>query len=313
MYCGSSVSMSREHVIGEWVGDFLGWRGSSVIINDTIDDNRREVIKSTQRSTRRRWGDAFIKTVCKKCNNTWLSEIQEKAKPIIRCLSDGVWNPLSLEDEISLAKWVTVTSFNASIYQREDPEFLKNHRKGFYENRLPPLFSTISAAMFSPASLYWSHRSLKTSAKINGEIVNLETVVTSIVIGNIIFFYKFIPKYFAIIDPVVYTRNRNLSLIYPNIPRLSGELNSKIIPENIVPIDHYREYEIVHEYPDHINKTNGFSEMVSDYGYSYTNNVERNLQNFKNHDLGAVLKKVYEYRQFSAQMSFFITCKNFSG
>ena len=49
-----------------------------------------------------------LRVVCEKCNNTWMSALQSKVKPILLPLVLGEWRPLSERDRETLAAWLTM-------------------------------------------------------------------------------------------------------------------------------------------------------------------------------------------------------------
>ena len=51
-----------------------------------------------------------IDTVCHKCNNEWMSRVENKAKPIIACMLEDLTIPLDREQQTVLSNWAVKTA-----------------------------------------------------------------------------------------------------------------------------------------------------------------------------------------------------------
>jgi hypothetical protein len=100
IYCDKKAD-SEEHVFPRWLRDrFTGdaTLEHKVNINEPVRFKRR--VKDIR---------VVVRSVCAKCNNTWMSEIQNKAKPIIEGMLDRTNVTLSLEDARALTTWAVMS------------------------------------------------------------------------------------------------------------------------------------------------------------------------------------------------------------
>jgi hypothetical protein len=82
--------MSREHIWGDWLRDYV----VANAVNHQMQATRAIAPGESDRvTTKLKSGDPLstnLEIVCAKCNNEWLSQIQERAKPILIPLIQGM-------------------------------------------------------------------------------------------------------------------------------------------------------------------------------------------------------------------------------
>jgi hypothetical protein len=120
IFCGLPNKMSEEHIWGKWLKDFV----------------RREMNKHHFHAeriprpglphiseTRLKAGDPLsskVRVVCVDCNNTWLSQIQEQAKPFLVPLIQGKATVLGRTGQEKVATWCAMATMT-SEYIDSDP------------------------------------------------------------------------------------------------------------------------------------------------------------------------------------------------
>lgn len=112
IFCGNT-GMSKEHIWGKWLKDYvrqdlLKHGMFTQVVNRPGTPNTEHLrIKS---------GDPLqskVRVVCMKCNNEWLSVIQDRTKPHLIPLFTGTTRVLGAEAQESLATWITMATMTA--------------------------------------------------------------------------------------------------------------------------------------------------------------------------------------------------------
>jgi hypothetical protein len=75
--------------------------------------------------------------VCRKCNNEWMSQLQEKAKPIILRLVKTQAITLSLHDQKVFSAWATMTTMTSEYIQPSTVAISEGNRQRFYRGKEP--------------------------------------------------------------------------------------------------------------------------------------------------------------------------------
>jgi hypothetical protein len=137
--CGNT-GMSKEHIWGQWLKnyvrqDLLKHGMFTQVVNRPGTPNTEHLrIKS---------GDPLqskVRVVCTKCNNEWLSEIQNRAKPHLIPLFTGTTRVLGVEAQEILATWITMATMTAE-HLVSDPRqraISQADREFLWRNSKPP-------------------------------------------------------------------------------------------------------------------------------------------------------------------------------
>ena len=117
IFCGCVGRMTKEHIWPRWFGKLLVKKsGASYVADSFVGEGKGPVSRS---SNTERQGDLTtmkFRVVCKSCNSGWMSDLEQKAKPII--LSQfGNPSPLSREEATILSKWVVMKVMVAEFAQ----------------------------------------------------------------------------------------------------------------------------------------------------------------------------------------------------
>jgi hypothetical protein len=124
LFCGSTLrskkaktgARSNEHIIPEWLMDYLGIRGT------TITPTVTEIASGRILDSRKQALPAFVAgTVCRACNTGWMSRLEGDAKPILTRLIEDPRRlaELDVEQRTVITRWTlkTVAVLNrASTY-----------------------------------------------------------------------------------------------------------------------------------------------------------------------------------------------------
>ena len=111
-FCGRNDSpRSREHVFADWIAREF-----------PPDWIRRDAATGKSISLRNTLG-LVCRRVCQRCNNGWMRELESAAKPILTSLIHATRRtPLTLNDQIKIARWFTKTSYAYDLTQKRSRE-----------------------------------------------------------------------------------------------------------------------------------------------------------------------------------------------
>ena len=90
---------SREHVIPNWILQEI-----------KISEDIRRVVGSSAPVWFKNIQNLKVRSVCKPCNNNWMSMLETDCKPTLSPLLNGVGMPLSADRQSTLARWAVKTS-----------------------------------------------------------------------------------------------------------------------------------------------------------------------------------------------------------
>lgn len=104
IFCGDeSTSLSVEHVWPLWISRLLKGRGYGPF---SLDGTRAD---GPQKSFLSKDIPLTVRAVCQACNNGWLSQLEELAKPTLSRLIQGEKVTLSYDDQLIVGVWITKT------------------------------------------------------------------------------------------------------------------------------------------------------------------------------------------------------------
>jgi hypothetical protein len=108
--------------------------------------------QSPAREIRRQQGTMTtikVKIVCQKCNNEWMSEIVDKAKPIVRSLLLGKSMVINPTQQRELATWIALCCITAEYLPGNDIVVPASHRRYLFRHHRPPEEFSIFIGHFS--------------------------------------------------------------------------------------------------------------------------------------------------------------------
>src|SRR5208283_3172946 len=95
-FCSYSGKLSREHTVSEWIAGFFPGKTTSWFSSN-----------SESQTFTRKSVDWKAREVCASCNNTWMSDIEGEAKPILTPLITGESGiPIGPLEARSIARFV---------------------------------------------------------------------------------------------------------------------------------------------------------------------------------------------------------------
>lgn len=140
VFCGESAK-SREHAFPSWLDEIAPGSGK---LTNTLDSGAIS------------WDaagfDIRVKQICRKCNETWMSNIEVTSQALVTELVTHQRNsPLGAHEQIKLATWLYKTGIMLALAYPEDARFvLEEDYRYLYEHKKPPNGTTIWIAALSP-------------------------------------------------------------------------------------------------------------------------------------------------------------------
>ena len=82
-----------------------------------------------------------VKQVCKDCNGGWMSELEQRTRPLLAPMLRGQVRTFSAAEQLVLATWGAKTIYAADL-TRPDPVAPDENRKWVRERQVPPASRT---------------------------------------------------------------------------------------------------------------------------------------------------------------------------
>jgi hypothetical protein len=130
IYCGGKAG-SEEHVFPQWLRErFQGIGTLEHKVNIKSPIRFKRGVKDVR---------VVVRSVCKKCNETWMSGLQNDAKPIIEALLDETATALDAEECKLLSSWAVMSAMCLET-RNERPvwHYTDFDRTLFYTKRMIP-------------------------------------------------------------------------------------------------------------------------------------------------------------------------------
>jgi hypothetical protein len=119
IFCQLPKPMSREHIWGDWLKAYIPPKMNKHSMQ-AVRVNRPD--EPTTGNIYLKAGDPLrskVKVVCVDCNNQWLSDIQNRAKPFLIPLIRGDRTALGFEAQQRVAAWCAMATQTAEFIDRD--------------------------------------------------------------------------------------------------------------------------------------------------------------------------------------------------
>jgi hypothetical protein len=111
VFCRSGGPMSAEHVIPEWTQPFLGDGAvepgtrtrTTIRRGEGVDETSHPALPAT----------LTVRSVCKACNEGWMSDLETKAKPFLASMLNGHGREYHAGGRTLIATWLVKTALVA--------------------------------------------------------------------------------------------------------------------------------------------------------------------------------------------------------
>lgn len=220
IYCGHRGKLTREHIYGRWARSLAD---PNVRTRHTVSTTERsgllQNVTISSGPITRNYHPIYaqLKIVCRKCNETWLGQIQERAKPILKELAAGQWRAFSEEDIKCICSWMKMVVIALEFGHPPTAAVTESDRKQFYRTQTIGDNWYIYVGRCSIASLSgnnWHRGALisELSADDAPETCNFQS--TLVHFGHVFFIAISAPPQF-LPDPTAYGREMGIRQIWP--------------------------------------------------------------------------------------------------
>ena len=114
IFCGNLAALTREHVWGEWLKEYVELSGTTYGLATVRLRHPGEMDAPT---IARRAGDplmAQVEVVCRECNTGFLSQIQNRAKPYLVPLIEGRSSSLDEAAQAIISSWIAMATMTGA-------------------------------------------------------------------------------------------------------------------------------------------------------------------------------------------------------
>lgn len=153
IFCGQTP-LTKEHFWPTWMKEVLPQSKFNYHARGDFHYSGRNFAKSLNNGYKKITGPPGswqLKIVCNTCNNNWMSQIENDAKPILTPLALGETIQLEREDQELLIKWVFLKIIIGEYDNVQNQVIKASERKSFYVNRDIPSDWKIWIARVQPA------------------------------------------------------------------------------------------------------------------------------------------------------------------
>jgi hypothetical protein len=141
IFCGASSSLTKEHVFSRWTHKYMAPRkpGRAISRVGTAYKDRDELHDARLRGQVRDWQ---IKCVCGgnhlTCNNGWMRDIEDQAKPILKKLIQGNQIDLNPREQRLIATWAVLKSMVSEYHHTSHVSTYWTQRRLMKNRKIPP-------------------------------------------------------------------------------------------------------------------------------------------------------------------------------
>lgn len=179
IFCGRSppaVKMSDEHIWSNWLRKIIPrhlWRSERVL------DENGLTVPETYRFKQGDVGTKTVRVICRSCNNGWMKEIVDRAKPYATRLVKGELIVLDREAQRALIDWIALSALMSNQITRASHNLPGDDIAYFYENRRAPPHWFVGIGYFMGVralSANHSHFAVIGADKDTDEVVSIPLV-----------------------------------------------------------------------------------------------------------------------------------------
>jgi hypothetical protein len=157
IFCGGSAN-SREDV-------WPCWMTSRFVGPGTIEQERGPELRMTTWRVNR--PELVVRRVCTRCNNGWMSQLQNRGKPVIERLWEQDEVTLDLDDCKALSLWAVMTSMVLQTLDEQDGWLFSEYDRTlmWHTQRIPSYVGIWIASCVGHTATYSQGRSMTGTAQ----------------------------------------------------------------------------------------------------------------------------------------------------
>jgi hypothetical protein len=149
IFCGEGKP-TREHVIPAWLSDVLPGDGDFNFTRQQEDGSVSSWSTSALNLT--------VKRVCGPCNHGWMSELEERIKPLLTPLIHGQAATFGRDEQSAMARWTTKMAIVVEQTRSGEPMIPPDYRRHVREREEPPPGTHVWMARYGGGRTVWFDR-----------------------------------------------------------------------------------------------------------------------------------------------------------
>jgi hypothetical protein len=179
--CGQVGALSEEHAIPDWIREIFASEG-----NDIALSKRRVGIHESSRTWTNKSGEVTVRSICRPCNNGWMSRLECRCKPVLELLIYGHSPQLDSRALEDLALWAVKTAWMFQSMSPSTSTCTTDQRRALAEKSTIPASVQVSAGAFmeSGEKVLCTNWYVAGSASPEGRT---DSSTTTLLIGRIVF------------------------------------------------------------------------------------------------------------------------------
>lgn len=222
IFCGLKAKLTFEHLLGPFKNIILPQTSTTshtVSQRNMLDPNELTQVEFGILNRTGGYHSQKLKLVCKRCNNTWMSNIQNNAKIAAESLVRGAAVELNHSSHSALACFAVLTTMTMEFAHVETMAVLPAERTRFFNEKSPSSKWAVFYGTCNPALNcgYW-HRNGVINPNILPELDldDRSVQTTTMQLGGLIIHTLYCHSS-LFPDFAIYVKNTKLSIIFPKI------------------------------------------------------------------------------------------------
>lgn len=148
-FCGRPGKITKEHVVGRWVGALLGAGDGGRFARNALEVLARlpQVVWDTDTF------DQQVRMACKLCNEGWMARLEEQVRPIVSpMMLEGRRSLLTPLEQAVVSTWAAKTAMVSEFLDPTRQYFTADERRSLMEGNRPPLGSHVWLGYYEASS-----------------------------------------------------------------------------------------------------------------------------------------------------------------
>jgi hypothetical protein len=180
IFCGNVGLLTHEHIWADWLKKYIPKNMPNHRAGRMIRGRQAKPIKVTARLVGGDLRSKRVRCVCasetyapnskhKGCNDGWMKDIQDQAKPIVVPLIDGQACSLNVRQQRILSAWIAMAVICSEYSHPDDVSIREKDRNILRTKHVPPANNWkiwVGRHQKDPSRRHWLHHTLKITKEV---------------------------------------------------------------------------------------------------------------------------------------------------
>lgn len=167
IFCGKG-DLTKQHLFPQWLQQIAAAAGPNHAIEFSGEVMHPDGILRTHKSETVRQGPthtAKLRVVCRRCNNEWMSRLEERVKPLVTALVTGSPTTITRTQRKNLAAWITMVAAVSEYYSPKAVILPQVFRTRFMNTQAPSRALSVWIGNYSGKQMHMSLRKRQLSVQ----------------------------------------------------------------------------------------------------------------------------------------------------